>query len=194
MHSEYPEFGLLRGVDFRTLDRRGAKAFFQAFMAEVPGRLKVLEGAVGTIAGDVRLDFSEQSLLAVSELCVHAATARVRSDEDLAALKSQLRPAWSFLELDRFVPDSSTLSLGVDSSIYLAECLRTRFPVLAWSLSPEGPRCADYNRPVVWGFPWGIAFEPIRTGSITAIKALKGEVVALDRLLMEWCKTANGVA
>jgi hypothetical protein len=194
MNGGYPTFDLILGVDFRELDRREAKAFFAAFMAAMPERLKALESAVGEIAEGVKLDFSDGSLLAVSELCVRAATARVRSDEEIAAAKATLQPHWQFLEPDRIVPNAASICLGIDSCIYLAECLRSRFPALTWKLSPEGPRCMDYNRPVLWGFPWKVALDPIGMGFITAIKALNGEEVALDKLLGEWCKTARGMA
>jgi hypothetical protein len=145
---------------FATRRKKDLVRYHDWFIPSIPTRIEQLGCAVAE-SGEApawQADHSRQSIAALGDWCSRAVTVRDRTAEEMAAIaalpitisepsKTELTE-WSF-------------SIGADSGIYFAECLRRTHHHLSWSQVRKDPRNMNYGQMVVTGFKT-VDLNPIR--------------------------------
>jgi hypothetical protein len=172
----------------REMSDRQAEIYFESFVKGMPQRLAVLQRAI-KVSGDagLLLDYSFDSLSSLGEWFGNHIETRLLTQDELIQKKKPY-PSWLH---DYIPPDTFTLetvSLIMDVSIYFAETLRHRHPVLKWALLRLPPDNISYHQPVVVPFHDGDHLYPFLIMFNVAGKHTKGENTAevLPKVFQVW--------
>jgi hypothetical protein len=161
------------GKEIEKLSKRELRAYFDWFLNQVPSRVSQLERAVRSTRsyGHWRADCRPGSLKVLG-----AWFCRVVEDRKLASKEKKDRYSGSIPT--ELLPDRDltglTLSLCVDTGIYLGEVLRARHQHLFWHQFLTARTWADYGRPVLVEFTIG-PVNPIGFAMNVAYGALARE-------------------
>lgn len=165
---EYPPFVLLQHIDFKAMRPREAREFCECFVQEVPNRVGILCSRVsGMRAEDA---FSLASFDLIEAWMAGVVDSRPKSAVELNRDRQQLQGKWSFLDVGSVTLSDSSISIGVDVGIYVAEYLRRNRPELNWSVARGGITNVTYNHPVLGCFSGKTTYSPIHAGYIMAMK------------------------
>jgi hypothetical protein len=128
-----------------------ARMYFQWFLKEIPNRIrelrKVIEGSEPSIA--TPLDFSPDSLRPLGEWFSSTIEVRQREPDEIERELASLPEKARRMGVQDWTLTSESLSIAVDTGIYLGEVLARRFPGLQWSLKTHPRSDVSYNQPVL---------------------------------------------
>jgi hypothetical protein len=154
-------------LTYREWKPRQAQQYFDWFMANKAGRLAALDNAVRASQGadnqgcEIVLDYSAESLSPLARWIRRHSGMRCLTEAEKQRYRETL-PDWIVQDIgaSEWTDDDQTRSLCWDAGVYFAEALIRRHPQLTWDYVRKPKNAADFNMPVVVGFPMDVWLEP----------------------------------
>ncbi len=170
-----------------------AKAYFEWFTEQIPGRVAILEKAVQSTPEPAyqtwRADFTADSLDVLEQwFAQHLNKVTLTKEQQQAYQQSFPEALRSIVNVPQHGTDRQGHSLMVDVAIYLGETLRLALPQTEWKLQTGSRRNVDFQQPVLTGFGKAVACNPLRLVQVYADKLLEGrkDIAGLRNLFDTW--------
>lgn len=159
-------------LDFPKMSKPELRAYFDWFLAQIPGRIRELERAVRSSRrfSNWRANSSRRSLDPLGEWFIGQAKYRRLTAEEKAEDRARHFP------FDSSGEDltNRTFSLAMDIGMYLSEVMRKQHPQIQWFQILTPKKDADYGQPVLIDFG-SSPFNPVDIVITVAYSAARKE-------------------
>ncbi|WP_206957399.1 hypothetical protein [Trinickia acidisoli] len=147
-------------LNFVGLSKQELKKYNEWFVAELPGRIAILESCVKASSGyeDWITDFAPGSLVTLGDWFASQVKTRDRTQAELHAIEARLTFP---VDVSNEELTDETVSKAIDVGMYFGMVLLKNHPSLHWDVKTESKRFADYGQPVIVGFDAAI-LNPVR--------------------------------
>lgn len=168
-------------LEFVEMSQDELQAYFDWFLASIPGRVKELEAEVRRTPGfeSWSADLTPASLDSLGKWFVGQVEERPLTDDELKKGRESVPEKASFLldELPTTTPTFRTLSLTFDVGIYLSQVFLKNREGLSWQQFRGDKAYDDYGQPAIVGL--GVTrCPPLSIATVLAYRIADGEETA----------------
>lgn len=144
IHPPYP-------MNFRQLNLKQAREYFDWFQIQLPIRIQVLGNYLHSFPNynEWKVDFTPESLTSLGFWFFERVTTRLRTKEEIEFIYSNA-PAWfRNFQIPEFDISTVAISISIDIAMYLSQVLDNNIDGLHWEIKTRPKKHINYHQPVL---------------------------------------------